>query len=175
MTRRSQADDEFGCFVADSYVGLVRFGALLVGERAGGEDVAQTALMKVYGSWSRIEDKEAAGAYTRKAMVRVAERGRRRRWSGEQPTAIGPDELVTLDRTDEVAVADLVGRALAVLPVQQRAVLVLRYFEACSEAEIAVLLGISAGTVKSRASRGLEALRRTGLLVDEHLTKEDIR
>lgn len=175
MTRRSQADDEFGCFVAASYVGLVRFGALLVGERAGGEDVAQTALMKVYGSWGRIEDKAAAGAYTRKAMVRVAERGRRRRWSSERPTAIQPDDVVALDRTDEVAVTDLVHRALAVLPVQQRAVLVLRYFEMCSEAEIAEMLGISAGTVKSRASRGLAALRETGLLADEHRTKEDVR
>ncbi len=52
--------------MADAYAGLVRFGAFLVGERAGGEDVAQAALMKVYRAWPRIEDKAAAGAYTRK-------------------------------------------------------------------------------------------------------------
>jgi RNA polymerase sigma-70 factor (sigma-E family) len=169
------ADDEFSRFVLDAYVGLVRFGAFLVGSRAGGEDVTQTALMKVYGSWSRIEDKAAAGAYTRTAMVRIAERGRRRRWSGERPTPIRPDAVVALDRTDELAVADAVSRALTLLPVGQRAVLVLRYFEMCSEAEIADLLGISIGTVKSRASRGLAALRLAGLLSDDEPAKEDAR
>lgn len=161
--------------MTSAYVGLVQFGTFLVGERAGGEDVAQTALMKVHGSWSRIEDKAAAGAYTRKVMVRLAERGRRRRWSGERPTPITPDAVVTLDRTDELAVADAVHRALAHLPVAQRAVLVLRYYEGCSEAEIAHLLAISVGTVKSRAARGLAALRQAGLLNDDdEMAKEDV-
>ena len=55
-------------------------------------------------------------------------------------------------------------RALAALPPGQRAVLVLRYFDDQSEAETARLLGISPGTVKSRAARGLAALRQSGLL-----------
>ncbi len=108
-------------------------------------------------------------------MVRIAERGRRRRWSGECPAPLPPDAVITLDRTDELAVADVVQRALAHLPVAQRAVLVLRYLDGCSEAEIADLLGISAGTVKSRAARGLTALRQVGLLTDEEMTKEDVR
>ena len=174
MTGRPGRDDDFACFVDGAFVGLVQFGAFLVGSRAGGEDVAQTALMKVYGAWPRIEDKAAAGAYTRKVMIRVAERGRRRRWSGERPTAIEPDAVVALDRSDEVAVADAVHHALAGLPLAQRAVLVLRYFEGCSEAEIAELLGVSAGTVKSRAARGLAALRQMGLLVDEEKPKEEV-
>lgn len=174
MTGRPSQDEEFARFVEGAFVGLVQFGALLVGSRAGGEDVAQTALMKVHGAWPRIEDKAAAGAYTRKVMIRLAERGRRRRWNGERPTAIEPDAVITLDRTDELAVADAVHRALARLPLAQRAVLVLRYFEGCSEAEIADLLGVSAGTVKSRAARGLAALRETGLLVDEERPKEEV-
>lgn len=129
--------------------------------------MAQAALIKVYGAWPRIEDKTAAGAYTRKVMIRLAERDRRRRWSGERPTAITPDAVIAFDRTDEVAVADAVHQALASLPLAQRAVLVLRYFEGCSEAEIAQMLGISPGTVKSRAARGLASLREMGLLVDE--------
>jgi len=173
MTGRRAADEDFSRFVTEAYGGLVRFGAFLVGERQGGEDVAQTALMKVYRSWSRLDDQAAAGAYTRTTMVRLAERGRRRRWSGERPTVIEADALSTLDRTDELAVADQVHGALARLPVGQRAVLVLRYFERCSEGEIAEILGISAGTVKSRAARGLAALREMGLLTGDQALEEE--
>lgn len=167
MTGRPARDDEFARFVDGAFAGLVQFGTFLVGSRAGGEDVTQAALIKVYGAWPRIEDKAAAGAYTRKVMIRLAERGRRRRWSGERPTAIAADAVIALDRSDEVAVANAVHQALAALPLGQRAVLVLRYFEGCSEAEIARLLGVSPGTVKSRAARGLASLREMGLLVDE--------
>jgi RNA polymerase sigma factor (sigma-70 family) len=52
-----------------------------------------------------------------------------------------------------------VRRALATLPRQQRAVLVLRYFEDLTEADVARLLGCSPGTVKTHAHRGLLALR----------------
>lgn len=172
MTRRPDQDEEFSRFVADAYAGLVRFGAFVVGERSGGEDVTQAALMKVYRSWPRIEDKAAAGAYTRKVMVRLAQRGRRRRWSGERPTPIDPDAVCAVDRTDELAVADLVQRALAGLPAGRRAVLVLRYFEMCSEAETAEVLDIPVGTVKSRAARGLSSLREVGLLARDHVAEE---
>jgi RNA polymerase sigma-70 factor (sigma-E family) len=173
VARRAVADEEFTGFVNESYAGLVRFGTLLVGERARGEDIVQTALMKVYGAWPRIEDKQAARAYTHTTMVRLAERGRRRRWRGEQPTAIEPDAVIAIDRTDEVVLADAVRRALATLPLGQRAVLVLRYFEMCAEAEVAEILGISVGTVKSRAARGLAALRQLGLLAEPAMAWEE--
>lgn len=178
--RGLQADQEFTRFMAGEYRGLVQFGAFLAGERAKGEDMAQTALMKVYGSWSRIEDKAAAGAYTRKTMVRLAAQGWRRRWNGERPTMLDSNAAFTLDNADERAVADVVQRALGQLPVAQRAVLVLRYFDRYSEAEIAHTLGISAGTVKSRAARGLATLRQAGLLnddqlIDDELMKEPVR
>jgi RNA polymerase sigma-70 factor (sigma-E family) len=168
-------DEEFVCFVTGAYAGLVRFGALLVGERAGGEDLVQTALMKLYRAWPRLQDPAAAGGYTRKTMVRLAERGRRRRWSGERPSAIPPEAVTTSDRTDELVVADAVHRALRNLPGGQRAVLVLRYFEMCSEAEIGEILGISLGTVKSRSARGLAALRHAGLLAEPALALGDAR
>jgi RNA polymerase sigma factor (sigma-70 family) len=61
---------------------------------------------------------------------------------------------------DKVADSDLVWRALAGLPPQQRAVLVLRYYEDLSEAEIAEVLGVRSGTVKSHASAAMAHLRR---------------
>jgi RNA polymerase sigma-70 factor (sigma-E family) len=160
-------DGAFERFVLDAYPALVRFGALLVGNQAGGEDVAQAALIKVHGAWGRIDDKAAAGAYTRTVMVRQAASWARRRWTGERPTPIDADAVTALDRTDDLAVADAVRRALATLPLDQRAVLVLRYYEDRSEEEIASLLGIAPGTVKSRAARGLAALRALGLVGDD--------
>ncbi len=100
MTRRQRADEEFSRFVYAAYPGLVRFGALLTGDRAGGEDVMQTALMKLYRSWPRLEDEAAAGAYTRRIMVRLAQRGRRRRWTGV---------LRYLDTYTEMETADALG------------------------------------------------------------------
>jgi RNA polymerase sigma-70 factor (sigma-E family) len=166
------ADGEFERFVREAYPGLVRFGALLVGSRAGGEDVAQAALIKVHGAWGRIDDKAAAGAYTRTTMVRLAAQWGRRRWRGELPSTISPDAVADLDRTDEVAVGDAVRRALVTLPVDQRAVLVLRFYEDRSEEEIAHLLGIAPGTVKSRSARGIAALRKLGLVGEPAAAEE---
>jgi RNA polymerase sigma factor (sigma-70 family) len=69
--------------------------------------------------------------------------------------------------TDGIAGVDAFQRALMVLPPAQRAVLVLRYFELHTEAEIAEILGIPAGTVKSRAARAIAALRVAGIHIDE--------
>jgi RNA polymerase sigma factor (sigma-70 family) len=66
---------------------------------------------------------------------------------------------VAEDQADAVAERDFLIRALAGLPLRQRSVLVLRYYNDLSEAEIADVLGCSVGTVKSQASRGLARLR----------------
>ena len=159
-------DDDFRDFVDSSYGRLLRTGYLLTGDRWAAEDLTQSALTKTYFAWRRIEDLDKAEAYTRTAMVRLQLRWRRRRWTGEQPTGVLP-EVPAADRTAEIALADAAQRALAGLPDAQRAVLVLRYFHDCSEAEIATALKCSVGTVKSRASRALQTLRDGGLLDDD--------
>jgi DNA-binding CsgD family transcriptional regulator len=68
-------------------------------------------------------------------------------------------ELVQQPGTDAVDDRDLVRQALDRLPVRQREVLLLRYYEDLSEAEIATRLGCAPGTVKSSAARALRALR----------------
>ena len=153
-------DEEFAAFVAARYRALVRTGLLLIGDSGHAEDLAQSALIRTYLAWGRLRDPANTEAYARRTLVRLALRARQRRWTGEiaaeqvpergagMPAEAGQDDLV-LD----------VRRALAALPAAQRAVLVLRYLDDRSEAETARLLGISPGTVKSRAARGLASLR----------------
>ena len=152
----------FSDFVARSYRPLVRTAYLLVGDTGHAEDLVQSALIRTLRSWPKLRATEAATAYTRTTIVRLAGRWRERRWRGELPSAALPD--LCDDDGSSASVALDVRAALARLPWAQRAVLVLRYFEDLTEAQTAELLGCSTGTVKSRASRGLATLRETGLL-----------
>ncbi|MGH9077191.1 MAG: SigE family RNA polymerase sigma factor [Acidimicrobiales bacterium] len=157
-------EEAFGRYVIDSYAVLVRRAMLLVGDRGHAEDLVQASLARAYPRWRRIVQPDA---YLRTVMVRTAMGWRARRWNGELPTDPLPD---TPSPTDVLAGSDLsaaVRAALMSLPAEQRAVVVLRYFDDCSEAEIAAALGCSAGTVKSRASRALASLRSNGLLAEE--------
>jgi RNA polymerase sigma factor (sigma-70 family) len=99
-------------------------------------------------------------------MARLATRWRSRRWRGEVPTDPMP-ERHSGDHAADVTVAEVVRRALAGLPPAQRVVLVLRFFDDRSEPEVAAMLRCSVGTVKSRTSRALTALRERGLILDE--------
>jgi RNA polymerase sigma factor (sigma-70 family) len=83
----------------------------------------------------------------------------RARWRRETPAAVLPERTTGEDLADRQALGALVRQALASLPRQQRAVLVLRYCEDLPEAEVAELLGCTTGTVKTHAHRGLRALR----------------
>ena len=159
-------DDEFAAFVGARYRALVRTGLLLAGDRGHAEDLAQSALIRTYLAWGRLRDPASAEAYARRTLLRLALRARQRRWRGEITVARFPDRPADAAGAADVA-GDLaldVRRALAELPAGQRAVLVLRYLDDQSEAETARLLGISPGTVKSRAARGLARLRQAGLL-----------
>jgi RNA polymerase sigma-70 factor (sigma-E family) len=153
--------DEFARFVTHGYRPLVRTAFLLVGDAGHAEDLVQSALLRTLRSWDKLQSTDAAFAYTRTTMIRLAGRWRARRWRGEIPSEALPD--APSDNDPHPATLDI-RAALAQLPWAQRAVLVLRYFDDLTEAQTAQLLGCSAGTVKSRANRGLAALRSSGLL-----------
>jgi RNA polymerase sigma-70 factor (sigma-E family) len=157
-------DDDFTRFVVESYPSLLRRAFLLVGDHGRAEDLVQTSLTSAYRRWNRVRD---PAAYLRQVMIRTAIGWRARRWTGELPTDPLPDSVQVQDGTTDLELADVVRRMLMRLPADQRAVLMLRYFEDCSEAETASVLGCSVGTVKSRASRALSALRQSGLLAEE--------
>ncbi|HET9690668.1 MAG TPA: SigE family RNA polymerase sigma factor [Acidimicrobiales bacterium] len=156
-------DEGFARYVVGAYSGLVRRGVLLVGDRAKAEDLVQSSLAAAYLRWARVREPDA---YVRTVMVRTAIGWRARRWSGEVPTERLP-EVAARDALADADLGDAVRAALATLPPAQRAVVVLRYFDDCSEAEIAAALGCSLGTVKSRCARALAALRASGVLEGE--------
>jgi RNA polymerase sigma-70 factor (sigma-E family) len=159
--------DAFATFVAARYPALARSAYLLLGDRDHAEDLVQTALIKTLRAWPRLAATEAAEAYTRTTMVRLAGRWSRRHWRGEIPSDIH-DSVEAGPAADPALDLD-VRAALAALPWSQRAVLVLRYFDDLSEQDTAAVLRCRPGTVKSRASRALATLRDSGLL--DHLTR----
>ncbi|MBB2890408.1 SigE family RNA polymerase sigma factor [Flexivirga oryzae] len=162
MTRGTREPPGFSDFVAARGPSLVRTATLLTHDHAAAEDLVQTALAKAWPKWERTEQHEA---YVRKIIVHEFARGWRRKWRGEIATETLP-ERPHPDGTDTVAAREDLMRALAGLPRKQRAVIVLRYFHDYSEADIAAALGISTGTVKSHASRGLAALRVSSDIAD---------
>ncbi len=135
----------------------------MVGDRVEAEDIVQECLLRLARKWPRVRDMEHPGAYARKIMLNLAIDGgvKRTRRSVElgaiETPAARADGGATVASIDSRT--DLI-RALAGLPVRQRAVLVLRYFADLPEAEVATALGCSVGTVKSRTSRALEQLRQ---------------
>jgi RNA polymerase sigma-70 factor, ECF subfamily len=165
------ADQQFEAFVASRYGALVRAARLVAPDPSQAEDLVQSALIRTYTRWSSLRDPVAAQSYTHTTLVRLALRGQRRRWRGERPTAKVPEQ-VAADAYAMSDDADLVRRALEAIPADQRAVLVLRYYVQMSEAETAAALKCKVGTVKSRASRALAALRDSGVLDSEALMSE---
>lgn len=145
---------DFSEFVAARRPALVRSVTLMGCPLPEAEDVVQTALLKCYRQWRRIQRAQAPEAYVYRVVVTTLTDARTRRWNGEVPTEELPETSHDVDATTGIAVR----RALASMPVPQREVIVLRYYADLSEREIADILRIPPGTVKSRATRGLAAL-----------------
>jgi RNA polymerase sigma-70 factor (sigma-E family) len=156
-------EEGFARYVTQAYPGLVRRAVLLTGDRALAEDLVQVSLASTYRRWRRVEHPDA---YVRIVMIRTVIGWRARRWTGEMPTDPLPDQGDPRDPFDDADLSVVVRRALMTLPAEQRAVIVLRYFDDCSEADIAEVLGCSVGTVKSRAWRAITSLRTSGLLAE---------
>ncbi|MFL6239688.1 MAG: SigE family RNA polymerase sigma factor [Actinomycetes bacterium] len=144
-------------FVAARSPALLRTAWMLTGDAQLAEDLLQTALARTWPHWSRLRDGHPE-MYVRKAMTNAQHASWRRRWRGEIPTG----ELPDTPAGDSYAYADdrdALSRALRLLPLRQRHVVVLRYYDDLSEADVATLLGCSVGTVKSQAAKGLAKLR----------------
>jgi RNA polymerase sigma-70 factor (sigma-E family) len=137
---------------------LMRAALALTGNRPEGEDLLQAALERLLRNWRTVTDPES---YLRRTLYNLAADNwrRRSRWRSKLPLVRDRYQVAPVDATATVDQRDVLIRALGQLPPQQRAVVVLRYWEQLSEAQTAELLGCSEGAVKSAASRGLQRLR----------------
>ncbi|GAA0402485.1 RNA polymerase sigma24 factor [Acrocarpospora corrugata] len=149
---------EYDAFVAAAWTRLLRTAYLLTRDWGAAEDLVQTALLKTWLAWPRMGDEREA--YVRKIMVNVHVSWWRRRWRwAEVTTGSPPARTQEADRMEQADERELLWQALGRLPVRQRAVVVLRYFEDMTEAQAAQTLGCSVGTVKSQTSKALAKLR----------------
>ena len=154
----SDDDAAFRDYVLARGTTLLRIAVMLTGNRADAEDLVQATLANTYLAWGKINDRAALDAYVRRAMINTHISWWRRRKLEEFPTDELPDQAVA-DHARDSDLAELVRRALDRLPQRMRAAVMLRYFEDMTEPEIAALLGVSLGTVKSTVSRAVARLR----------------
>lgn len=152
---RLERGHDFDEFVVGRSPTLLRTAMLLVGNRTEAEDLLQGVLERLYVAWPRVTD---PAAYAHRALVHASNSGWRRR-ARRPETALADHDAAVPGHDEHLADRDRLMHALAQLPARQRAVIVLRYFEDLSEAQIAAALKCSTGTVKSHASRGLATLR----------------
>ncbi|HEX3706951.1 MAG TPA: SigE family RNA polymerase sigma factor [Mycobacteriales bacterium] len=155
----------FEDFAATRLPGLLRYAVMLTGDQDLAQDVVQEVLARAQVKWSRIERAGSPDAYVRQ-MVLNEYLSWRRRWAvrniqavGERLDVLGDRHGSTRDHAYDVVETDALWSRLATLPRKQRAVLVLRYYEQLSDAEIASLLGCAPVTVRSNASKALATLR----------------
>ncbi|GLW09852.1 RNA polymerase sigma factor [Microtetraspora sp. NBRC 13810] len=153
-----QECDDFRAYVMARGPALLRAAYQLTGHPADAEDLLQAALAKTYLAWDRIQDRAALDGYVRRAMVNINISWWRRRKLEEYPSEELPEAAVW-DFTEYDQGHEFLEEALGRLPDRMRAAIVLRYYEDMTEPEIAQVLGISVGTVKSTVSRGMAKLR----------------
>ena len=156
--RQAERDADFAAYMSARQQALYRTAYLLAGDHAGAEDLLQNAFAKLYLSWDKIRDREALDGYVRRIMVNENNSLWRRAWKRREHSTDTMPDTGTHDAYDD-GTGGALWSFVQTLPPKQRAVVVLRYYEQLSEAEIADVLGISPGTVKSQASRALAALR----------------
>jgi len=164
LPRRSEgnkagvSEPEFRDYVRARRRALLRTAYLLTQNEADAEDLVQSALANTYLAAGRIEDRSALDGYVRRAIVNTHISWWRRRRLVELPTDELPEEAVA----DHAVSSDLqatLRSAVDRLPGRMRAAIMLRYYDDMSEAEVAEILGVSLGTVKSTVARAVAKLR----------------
>ncbi|QNE75397.1 SigE family RNA polymerase sigma factor [Streptomyces finlayi] len=162
--RTEDAEAVFTAYVQERRASLYATAYHLTGDRFEAEDLLQSALFSTYRAWDRISDKAAVGGYLRRTMTNLHISAWRRRKLNEYPTEELPETVGDTDAMRGTELRAVLWQALARLPELQRTMLVLRYYEGRTDPEIASILDISVGTVKSSIWRSLRRLREDEVL-----------
>jgi len=165
---KDSAEEAVGALYQASAPDLIRLAYVIVGDRPTAEDVVQEAFCGLYRRWDRLDGADAASYYVRASVLNgcrsvlrrraVRRRGMaevRRRSLAERSSAVSPEAVVLGGEEHEEVV-----RALGRLPHRQREALMLRFYLDLPDDQIARVMGIRPGTVRSTAHRALEALGR---------------
>ena len=164
--REAAARRQFEGFAAEASDTLLRTGYLMTGDARDAEDLVQETFLRVARRWNQVRSMDHPAAYARRILINLVLQNAERRSRQKAELA---QHHAGIDAADQNAarvlreIDDLAEFrwALAQLPARQRAVLVLRYWADLPVAEVADILGCSAGTVKSTASRAAARLAKT--------------
>lgn len=156
--------EQFHQFMVSRWPKLVRLAYGLTGERWAAEELAQIALADTYAAWWRVRRADDPDADVRKILISAFTRRSRRKQAAAgtptpQETGDGPPGAIG-EQSALLA-------ALAELPPRQRAVIVLRYWEYMTDAQVAATLGCAESTVRGQAARALATLWSNAELAGE--------
>lgn len=170
MVMGARLGPEFDVFVRTSSPGLLRLATLLVRESGAAEDLLQVALARTARHWGDAQRDPAA--YTRRTIANLA----KNRWRDKSRRPREVQDLTGIEPVqasdaDLLVERDAVSRLVANLPMGQRKVLVLRFFEDLTVADVATILGCTEGNVKSQTSRALASLRESLHLLTDAQTE----
>jgi RNA polymerase sigma-70 factor (sigma-E family) len=148
-------------FVDSRLAALARYAVILTGDRETAQDLVQETMVRVQLQWRKVSRADLPERYVKRMMANLYVDWQRGPWWRRVRLRGVPDETVPVpgDIADGTADRDLLWGVLAGLPRQQRAALVLRYYEDLPDAEIAEALGCSVGTARGYISRALSTLR----------------
>ncbi len=168
MDRDTEA--EYAAYVEQAWGTLVRAAVFLGALPHEAEDLAQATLVRCYTGWDKVSRADNRDAYVYRMLLNCLRDVRRSRWWKDRAATgeleDGRRTTSVSDRSDAVAQADAVHRALGCLTKPNRDVVVLRYFVQLTERQTADVLGVPAGTVKSRLSRSLALLAANDHILD---------
>jgi RNA polymerase sigma-70 factor (sigma-E family) len=154
------ADQAVTAIYSAHYRSLVRLAVLLVRDVATAEEVVQDSFVSMHNAWRRLRDSDKALSYLRQSVLNRSRSVLRHRMvvdrNAPKPAPDAPSAeqgaITLLERSAVVS-------ALRVLPPRQREALVLKFYADLPEAQIAALMGISRGAVKSHLARAMMSLR----------------
>jgi RNA polymerase sigma-70 factor (sigma-E family) len=155
-----EADRAVTALYAEHYRTLVGLAAFLVRDTATAEEVVQDSFVAMHCGWRRLRDSEKALSYLRRSVVNRSRSVLRHRMVVDKNA---PQPLPDMPSAEQGAITEIersaVVNALRALPLRQREALVLRFYADLSAGQIASIMGISTGAVKSHTARGISTLR----------------